>query len=35
LLEEGEGADVTFEVKGESIPAHRTLLRVAVTCLQG
>ncbi|RLM60801.1 hypothetical protein C2845_PM14G05670 [Panicum miliaceum] len=26
LLEEGEGADVTFEVKGESIPAHRTLL---------
>jgi speckle-type POZ protein len=26
LLEEGDGADVTFEVQGESILAHRTVL---------
>ncbi|CAL5011142.1 unnamed protein product [Urochloa decumbens] len=26
LLEEGEGADVTFDVQAESIPAHRTVL---------
>ncbi|CAL5003239.1 unnamed protein product [Urochloa decumbens] len=26
LLEEGDGADVTFEVQGENIPAHRTVL---------
>ncbi|CAL5007523.1 unnamed protein product [Urochloa decumbens] len=26
MLEEGDGADVTFEVQGESIPAHRAVV---------